>query len=71
MKLLTIALIILTVTSCSSRKEYNCVCRGGWGGTDYRAFIIKSVSEKRADAKCYESGSPRGTDDGMDCRLEP
>lgn len=70
MKLLTATLIILTISSCQKRTEYKCVCTGGWGGTDYREFMIKSASIEKARVKCYENGSPIGSNDGMDCRLE-
>lgn len=67
--ILSISALALTLASCS-KKDYNCVCYGGFGGGKETLVVSKS-SKSAAENQCTSYNSPPGTNDGYSgCHIE-
>lgn len=71
MRMLLFAIVLLCIaagfTAC--RKEYNCLCIGGFSGTDSLQTQVRATSEDRAEEDCESYGLPNGPD-GYNCKLQ-
>lgn len=67
--ILTIGAFALILTACS-KKDYNCVCYGGFAGGK-TTMIVNKASKSAAENQCTSYNSPPNTADGYSgCHIE-
>jgi hypothetical protein len=67
--LFLLAGIILLSSSCHSRGEYICTCKGGLLSSYHQEVEVPGKNKKDARAKCKALGDEPGIPDGISCEL--